>query len=536
MANRFIQFFENSIKENWDLPAMISYETKQSYKYKDVAREIAKLHILFKELDVQQNEKIALIGDNTPEWAIVFLATITYGAVVVPILQTFSNEDVVQILEHSESKFLFVDGEQLQRLNIISLKSVRAVFALEDSSCRWQNENETIHLIVRNLPSIFKAKYPTSFGKEDVEFGRKDDSEMCVLNYTSGTTGNSKAVMLSGENFFCLLNFGKSNKIGDKNKTFLCYIPLSHIFGYGDGIFFPILSGSNVVYLRRFSNPTAFLNIVQDVKPNNVSMVPLVLNAICKEEVIPMLENCKNNPKLCSQLRKKMIDRFGGNIDQMVVGGASMDKEVEQALSIIKFPYTLAYGMTECASLVSQESEQKGNGSVGKIIEGVSVKIDSVDPCNIPGEILVKGKNVMIGYFKNELATKAAFKEGWFKTGDLGVMDKEGCLYIKGRCKVMILSSSGQNIYPEDIELKINALQWVSECLVVTRNNKLIALIQPNEEYFKIGVENQKKFLFDQRLQINKRLATYEYITEFFIQQHGFEKTGKGSIKRYLYE
>lgn len=545
MANRFIQYFEDSFREHWELPAMTNYVTKQTYAYKDVAREVAKLHILFRELGVQQDDKIALVGNNTPEWAITFLATITYGAVIVPILQDFHPDDIAHIIAHSESKLLFIEDSYWERLEEKDTSSLRAVFSLSDFRCVRQAQGETLHLLMRQLPSLFKERYPQGVQRKNVRYAEKDDQEMCVLNYTSGTTGFSKGVMLKGDNFCCLFEYSAANKLGVTGDKVIAVLPMAHSYGCVNDFFYPFIVGGHITFMPQMPNAKVLLESMAEVKPDYISIVPLVLETIYKKVISPHISRLPirialNLPIVSSivakKIRKQLMNVFGGKYKNLFIAGAALSNDVERLLEKIKFPYTLAYGMTECSPIISLNCHELTPYSVGRPILGVTVKIDSKDPRKISGEIWVKGRNVMLGYFKDEQATRQVFTEdGWLKTGDMGVVDKKGNLYLKGRCKSMILTSSGQNVYPEEIEAKLNSSPYITESLVVQRGEKIVALVVPDRTA--VPDNSDLEVLMGGEIKaVNKRLPAYAFIHSFELQTTAFEKTPKKSVKRYLYK
>lgn len=549
MENCFIEHFERSIKENWDLTAMTNYITKQNYTYKQVGEEIARLHILFKELNISQQDKIALVGRNTPEWAITFLATITYGAVIVPILQDFHPNDIQHIVNHSESKLLFLSDSQWENLTEENLQTIRGVFSITDFRCIYQAPGESIQMTMKHLNTIFEEKYHKGFTKDDVTYPEKDAREMAVLNYTSGTTGFSKGVMLSGINFCSMIDYSVQTSLVGKGYKILSFLPLAHAYGCAFDFIAQFAGGSHITFLTRLPSPKVLLKAMEDVKPDTIFTVPLIIEKIYKNNILPMISKTSikvatNIPiisnRIYAEIRNKLINVFGGEFKKLVIGGAPFNREVEDFLLKINFPFTVGYGMTECAPLISVDCESFTPHSVGKPITDCEVKIDSVDPYNTPGEILVKGKNVMLGYYKNEEATKNVFTEdGWLRTGDIGVIDKENNIYIKGRSKTMILTSSGQNVYPEEIEAKINNLPFVSESIVIQSDDKIVALVYPDfaaMDEMRIDHNDLEAILEEQRKGINQNLAAYEQIKQFKIHPTEFEKTPKKSIKRYLYE
>lgn len=522
MANRFIQYIENSFKENWDLPAFTNYETKQSYAYKDVVKRIAKLHILFREMNISQQDKISLIGRNTPEWAVVFLAAITYGAIIVPILQDYRSDDLKRLIDHSESKLLFIDDEQWNRLVEKELPSIRAVFSLENFHCLRQSSGEVIHVIVRRLTDMFKDLYPHGVQKGDVLYTRKDDSEMCILNYTSGTTGFSKGVVLAGSNFSNSFSFALNSILSKRGDRIVSYLHLAHIFGFGYDVLLSIIGGRHVFFLPVFSSVKQLLSVMLDIRPNNIAMVPIIVEELCKE-----LKNSKRESR-------EIIEYLRDCLERIVIGGASLNHEYEVMLKEMKIPYSLAYAMTECGIITMNPSNEK-LGSVGKCIPGVEIIVDSKNPILDPGDILVKGTNVSKGYYKNDATyDSVSSKEGWFNTGDLGIIDEDGYLYIKGRSKSMILTSTGQNIYPENIEAIINKSPYVFDSLVVQRGERIVALLVPDRKVVKD--ENViDSLMADVIRSVNKQLPVYSYIHDYEVRNVGFERTPKMNVKRFLY-
>ena len=550
MKSDFIKYFENSIKEHWELMAMTDYVSKKSYTYQQVGEEILKLHILFKELNIAPNDKIALVGRNTPEWAITFIATITYGAVIVPILQDFHADDVQHIVNHSESKLLFLSDSHWENLNEKTFQTIRGVFSISDFRCLYQAPGETIQMTMKHLDQLCKSVYPNGVSKTDIKFVEKDDYEMSILNYTSGTTGFSKGVMLTGDNMCTQVEFAQKTDWVGKGYKILTFLPLAHAYGCAFDFVVQFVMGAHITFLTRIPSPKILLKAMEEIRPTVIFTVPLILEKIYKNSVLPALNKTSIklatnipfvNTRIYAEFRKKLVNALGGEFKTVIAGGAPLNKEVEDFLHLIKFPYVVGYGMTECAPLITVE--MLGNyrpHSVGRAIHCVYMKIDSSDPQNVPGEILVKGRNVMIGYYKNEEATSKIFTEdGWLRTGDMGVIDKDGHLFIKGRSKTMILTSSGQNVYPEEIESKLNNLPFVSESLVIQRDTKIVALIYPDfaaMDEMGIQVAEIDKIMDEQRKELNKQLAAYENITKIIIHPQEFEKTPKKSIKRYLYE
>lgn len=550
MANGFIRYFEKAIPEFWELPAMTDYVSKSSYTYQQVGEEIAKLHLLFEQMHIQPNDKVALVGRNTPQWAITFLATITYGAVIVPILQDFHPNDVMHIVNHSESKMLFLSDNQWENLEEEKMQNVRGVFSITDFRCVYQAPGETVQAMMKQLPTCYAERYPNGLRKEDVKYAQKDDEELAVLNYTSGTTGYSKGVMLTGENLCGNLDFaGETNLVG-RGYRILTFLPLAHAYGCAFDFLAQIAYGAHITFLTKIPSPKVLLKAMEEVKPTAIFTVPLIIEKIYKNNILPKLNKTSmrlitNIPilsgRVYAEIRNALVKTFGGEFCQMVIGGAPINREVEDFLLKIKFPFSVGYGMTECGPLISFEGcDTYSPHSTGRVITGMEMRIDSADPKNVPGEIQVRGRNVMKGYYKNEEATAETFTaDGWMRTGDVGVMDEQGFLYIKGRSKTMILGPSGQNIYPEEIEAKLNNLPFISESIVMMRNEKLVALVYPDSAAMdEMGVQTKDLdvVMETHRKSLNEQLAAYERLTAIIIHPTEFEKTPKKSIKRYLYE
>lgn len=550
MANNFVRQFERSITEFWDLKAMTDYVAKTTFTYSQVGEEVAKLHILFDELHVQKNDKIALVGRNTPQWAITFLSAVTYGAIVVPILQDFHPNDVQHIINHSESKLIFLSDNQWEDLDESKFHSVRGVFSISDFRCLYQGPGETIQMTMKQLANKFNERYPNGLQKEDVHYCDKDDHEVAVINYTSGTTGYSKGVMLTGDNLSSNMEYAATTNLVGKGYEILTFLPLAHAYGCAFDFLSQFVKGAHITFLNRIPSPKILLKAMEEVKPTVIFSVPLILEKIYKNNVLPKLNKTSMklamsipilSGKIYSEIRNALVKTFGGEFIELVIGGAALNKEVEEFLLKIGFPFSVGYGMTECGPLISLNRRGKYvPNSVGTVVNDMEVRIDSSDPENIPGEIQVKGRNVMKGYYKNEEATANAFTEdGWMRTGDVGIMDKNGYVFIKGRSKTMILGASGQNIYPEQIEAKLNNLPFVSECIVVQRSEKIVALVYPDfASMDEMGIQRADldAIMDEQRKKVNEQLAAYERLSAIIIHPTEFEKTPKKSIKRYLYE
>ena len=551
IKENFVKLFETSFKDNWELSTLTDYNTKQTFTYGEMAKEIAKMHVLFRELNIQKEDKIALVGKNTPTWAITFCSIITYGAVIVPILQDFHPNDIHHIVNHSNSTLLFLSDNIWDSLEEEKLPDLRGIFSLTDFRCLHQKDGETIQKTMKNLDHLFLETYPSGFHEENIKYADKENTELAVINYTSGTTGFSKGVMLTGNNLAGNITFGFRTRLTGKGYRILTFLPLAHAYACAFDFLTQVCSGSHITFLNKIPSPKILLKAFEEVKPNVIFTVPLLIEKIYKKQIQPMLNKRTMrfalsipllDQKILSEIRKKLIDGFGGEFVEIVIGGAPFNKETEDFLVRIKFPFTVGYGMTECAPLISYSPHDEFvPGSVGKILDIMEVKIDSEDPCNNAGEICVRGENVTCGYYKNEDATKAALDpEGWLHTGDIGTIDKDYNIFIKGRCKTMLLGPNGQNIYPEEIEAKLTNLPFVSECIVTTeKDDKLIALVYPDLDAMDESHINNKELeliMEENRKHLNSVTAAYENITKIYLYPNEFEKTPKKSIKRYLYE
>ena len=550
IKENFIKLYENSFHENWDLPCYTDYGDNISYTYGQVAEEIARLHLLFKHCSLRRGDKIAVIGKNNARWCIAYMATITYGAIIVPILQDFNPSDVHHIVNHSESVFLFTSDTIWENLEEEKLTGLRGVFSLSDFRCLYQRDGETIQKFIKHLDEEMHHTYPKGFQREDVQYTTLSNDKVMLLNYTSGTTGFSKGVMLTGNNLAGNVTFGIRTELLKKGDKVLSFLPLAHAYGCAFDFLTATAVGTHVTLLGKTPSPKIIMKAFEEVKPNLIITVPLVIEKIYKNVIqpliskkgmkwalsIPVLDN-----QIYAQIRKKLIDALGGRFKEVIIGGAAMNPEVTEFFYKIKFPFTIGYGMTECAPLISYSPwNQFIPSSSGKVLDIMEVRIDSDDPYNTTGEIQVRGENVMAGYYKNEEATKEVFTEdGWLRTGDLGTIDAENNIYIRGRSKTMILSSSGQNIFPEEIEAKLNNMPFILESLIIERNKKLVALVYADYESLdSLGLNNQEnlKTIMDENLKnLNKAVAVYEKVSRIQLYPNEFEKTPKKSIKRYLY-
>ena len=546
----FIKLYEKSFIENWDLPALTDYVSKRTLTYGRVAATIAEIHMFFETNGVKPGSKIALCGKDSTSWVLIYLATVTYGAVIVPILQEFNPADVTHIVNHSEAEILFIDEHIFEHIDPDRLLNIKGVMTIgETTRVLHEKEGSDFSNNLRLLRRRFRRRYPDKYSVKDVKYIDRDNKELVEINYTSGTTGFSKGVMLTGENLAGNVCFGLDTVLHFRSSRALAFLPLAHAYGCAFDMLTPLAAGSHVTLLGKIPSPRVLIKALSEVKPHLVICVPLILEKIYKNQILPMISKGTMRWTLAvpfldtyiySKIRKKLIDAFGGEFEEVIVGGAPLNHEVEDFLHKIKFPFTVGYGMTECGPLISYTPWREFiPGSSGKTLPIMETKIDSPDPENIPGEICVKGTNVMKGYFKNPEATKAVFdKEGWLRTGDMGTRTSDGTLFLRGRSKTMILSASGQNIYPEEIEAKLNNMPFVSESLVVEREGKLVALVYPDYEALdRIGVSGADAgpTMENIREELNKLVAPYERITKIILVPHEFEKTPKRSIKRFLY-
>ncbi len=546
----FNSYIEGTIKDNWLLDALTDYKGA-TLQYHDVARKIEKLHIMMEAAGIQKGDKVAVCGRNSAHWAVAFLATLTYGAVIVPILHEFNGEQIHNIVNHSESRLLFVGDYVVNMIDEKEMPHLEGIFNLPDFSL-YVSHNDQLTDARERLNELFGHKYPNVFRREDVKWHKDEPEELCMINYTSGTTGFSKGVMLPyralwGNVDFCQKYLG--NHMPKFSRT-LSILPMAHMYGMTIEFLFPFLSGYHLYFLTRLPSPAVIAEAFKEVRPDVVVAVPLIIEKIIRKRVFPKIQS--NVMKLLLQMpvvQKKVKERicqevyaaFGGRAYEVIVGGAPLNQEIEQFLKSIDFPITVGYGTTECAPLISFSDYHDFNpGSCGTPVEHMEVKILSDDPEHIEGEIVCKGMNVMLGYYKNEEAThKAIDAEGWYHTGDLATMSADGHIFIRGRLKNMLLGANGQNVYPEEIEDKLNSMPMVSECIIVQRGDKLAALVYPDmDEAKNMGFTQSdlENVMEQNRQQLNEQLPVYSKIQDFELQEREFMKTPKKSIKRYLYK
>ena len=545
----FIKIYEKSFSENWNLPALSEYGKGNTITYGQLAEEIAKTHLLFKSLGVEPGDKIALCGRDSADWVKVYMATVTYGAVIVPILSEFNPVDIIHIINHSEAVMLFVSDHLWEHMEPEKLLKVKGVISLEQKKPLKESENFELSRSIRLLKRRFNRKYPEGYAQADVRFADRGNNEVVEINYTSGTTGFSKGVMLTGENLAGNVCFGIDSKLHYRESRALAFLPLAHAYGCAFDMLTPLAVGTHITLLGKTPSPRVLLKALADVKPSLVICVPLILEKIYKSQILPMISKGTMRWTLAvpfldsliyAKIRKKLIEAFGGEFEEVIVGGAPLNHEVEEFLHKIKFPFTVGYGMTECGPLISYTPWREFIvGSSGKTLPIMESKVISDDPENVPGEICVRGVNRMKGYYKNPEATnKVIDKDGWLHTGDMGTRSADGTLFLKGRNKTMILTATGQNIYPEEIEAKLNNMPFVAESLVVERDGKLVGLVYPDfdaTDKFGISVNDMDSTMENIRQELNKIVAPYEQIAKIILMPNEFAKTPKRSIKRFLY-
>ena len=547
----FNEIIEKCIIDNWDLDALTDYKGI-TLQYHDVARKIEKLHIMFENSGVQRGDKIALCGRNSAHWAVAFLATLTYGAVAVPILHEFTPEQIHNIVNHSESKILFVGDIVGTQVDATKMPSLEGIINIPDYSLALSRTDKLTYAR-EHLNELYGRKFPKYFRREHVKYYHEQrPDELALINYTSGTTGFSKGVMIPyralwGNYDFAVHVLGKVINRGDR---VISILPMAHMYGMAFEFIFEFLYGCHIYYLTRIPSPAIIAQAFAEVRPQIIIAVPLIIEKIIRKKVFPKIQSGKvrllrNIPIINKKVEEKICDQvkqaFGGRFYEIIIGGAAFNQEVEQFLHRINFPYTVGYGATECAPIICYSDYQTFvPGSCGRAVIHMEVKIDSPDPANVPGEILARGTNVMLGYYKNEEATRQTIdNEGWYHTGDLGTMDAYGNVFIKGRSKNMLLGASGQNIYPEEIEDKLNSLPLVVESVVVQRDTKLVGLVYPDyDEANTLGLSTSDiEAQMQQNLQdLNLVQPAYCKLAAIEIQEKEFEKTPKKSIKRYLYK
>lgn len=540
----FLTILETRLRRNWEKPALSDYRGA-TFTSAQVAEQFARLHLVFKELGIEKGDKIALSGPNSAHWAMAFLSVASYHAVVVPILADFTNEGLQDLTHHSESRVLFTEARKWADLDPKKMPNLIAAINIEDYSPLYV-ANEEHKKIFEQLDELYKKAYPKGVQQNNLKLAYDKIDELMVINYTSGTTGSPKGIMLTGRNISSNIHFGMDNIPVPADATMMSMLPMAHMYGLAFEFLYPFCGGAHLTFLGKTPSPTVLMAAFQEVKPYILITVPLVMEKVIKGKVMPVLRKPLMRvltaiPGLKSLIYKKIrtqiMNAFGGNACMIVMGGAALSKEVEKIMRASKMPYTVGYGMTECAPLVAYRHWTTFKpGSCGRIVTLNEIRVDSSDPQKVVGELQVRGANVMMGYYKNEEATAAAFTEdGWLRTGDLGVIDAQGNIFIRGRSKCMILSANGQNIYPEEIEAKLNTMPYVGESLIVERDKKLVALVAPHEEQLKGATEPVEVLLEQTRQLANAELPKYSQIAQIEIVEGGFVHTPKHSIKRHLY-
>lgn len=541
-------YIQNSIRKNWEELSLTDFNGV-SFQYRDIARKIAKLHILFEKSGIIKGDRIAICGKNSSQWAVALFATLTYGAVAVPILHEFKSDNIHHLVNHCEAKLFFVDLSIWENLNADSMPNLVGALLISDYSI-LVSHNPQLNEARETLNELFGKKYPERFTKNDVIYYMPKRDELALINYTSGSTGFSKGVMLPYRSLtsnikFCIENLGFL-KPGD---PIISMLPMAHMYGLSVELLHPFVKGCHVYFLTRVPSPKVIMDAFAMVKPKLIITVPLIIEKIIKTRVFPLLEKPLMklllkvpfvDDHLLNRVKAKLTETFGGNLQELIIGGAAINKDVENFLRKIGFPATVGYGMTECGPLICYAPWNENRvGSCGKTVDRMKLAIKSEDPTSIPGELWVKGDNTMLGYYKNAQATNDAFKDGWLNTGDLCIMDEDGFVYILGRSKSLILGPSGQNIYPEEIEQQINNMPYVNESIVIEEEGKLVALIYPDIENGQIqglSFDDLDRLMNENIVALNKDLPAYSKISRVKTFQEEFEKTPKRSIKRYLYQ
>lgn len=547
----FNSYIEKSVIENWDLDALTDYKGV-TLQYKDVARKIEKLHIMFENSGVERGDKIAICGRNSANWAVAFLATLTYGAVAVPVLHEFTPDQIYNVVNHSEAKLLFVGDVVAKSIDATKMPNLEGVIYIPDYSLLVSRTNKLTYAR-EHLNELFGKRYPKAFRPNHVNYYKEENpDELALINYTSGTTGFSKGVMLPYRALWGNLDF-TLNKIGvhvPRGANTVSMLPMAHMYGMSFEFIFEFCHGCHIFFLTRVPSPAVIAQAFKDIKPAIIIAVPLVIEKIIRKNIFPKIQNHKmrllmNMPVISKKVKQRICEEvyaaFGGNLYEVVVGGAPFNQEVEAFLKSIDFPITVGYGATECAPIITYTDwSEFVPTSCGKAVMHMEVKIDSPDPQNVPGEILARGTNTMLGYYKNEQATSLALdREGWYHTGDLALMDEDGYVFIKGRSKNMLLGANGQNIYPEEIEDKLNSMTLVVESLVIQNGDKLAALIYPDYDEAKnlgFSKEDLQHVMEQNLIELNQMIPSYSKVSSLRLQDEEFEKTPKKSIKRYLYK
>ena len=546
--HQFIDYIEQSIIKNWDKDALTDYKGI-TLQYKDVARKIAKFHIVLESAGIQPGDKIAVCGRNSAHWAVTFLATITYGAVIVPILHEFKADNIHNIVNHSEAKLLFVGDQAWENLNEDAMPLLEGIALLTDFS-PLVSRNEKLTYAFEHRNAIYGRQYPKNFRPEHICYRKDHPEELAIINYTSGTTGYSKGVMLPYRSLWSNVAYCFEMLPVKPGDHIVSMLPMGHVFGMVYDFLYGFSAGAHIYFLTRMPSPKIISQSFSEIKPRVISCVPLIVEKIIKKDILPKVDSTIGklllkvpivNDKIKSLARQAAMEIFGGNFDEIIIGGAPFNAEVEAFLKKIGFPYTIAYGMTECGPIIcSSRWETLKLASCGKATSRMEVRIDSPDPETHAGEIVCRGMNMMLGYYKNPEATAQIIDaNGWLHTGDLGTLDEEGYVTVRGRSKNLLLTSSGQNIYPEEIESKLNNMPYVAESLIVLQHEKLVAMIYPDfDDAFAHGLQQTdiQKVMEQNRIELNQQLPNYSQISKIKIHFEELEKTAKKSIKRFMYQ
>lgn len=551
--DHILKIYQNSFRNNWDLPALTDYGSQEVMTYADFARRIARLHLFYRQIGLKPGDHVALLGKNSASWVVMFIGTITYGATIVPILADFNPHDAQHIINHSDARVLFVNSSIWETLDFEEIPELEAAVSLETRQVLAERETEGHQMpsrIIRNLTRKFKATYPKGFRREDVVYPEIDAENTAILNYTSGTTGFSKGVMLTYDNISGNVGYGIASRLHYEGSRALSFLPLAHAYGCAFDMLVPLAVGTFITIFGKAPTPKLLLKAFSEVKPNLVICVPLILEKIYRKQIVPMITKRAIRWALAvpfidnaiyAKIRNKLVEAFGGQFEEVIIGGAPLNSEVEQFLYRIKFPFTVGYGMTECGPLISHTPWRSFvPSSCGRTLPCMESKImGSKNPETEPGEICVRGQDRMKGYYKApDITADTIDEEGWLHTGDMGTRAADGTLFIKGRYKTMILSASGQNIYPEEIEAKLNNMPYVAESLVVERGKGLTAIVYPDYERMdadKVDMQALPELMEANRNELNSLVAPYERVDRIQLIPHEFEKTPKKSIKRYLY-
>lgn len=548
LEQSFIALIEQSIKTNWYLNALTDYKGI-TLQYRDVARKIEKIHILLENAGIEKGDKIAICGRNSAHWTVTYLAVITYGAVVVPILHEFKADQVHNIVNHSEARLLFVGDQIWENLNEAAMPHLEGIIELKDFGVPV-SRSEKLAYARDHLNEIFGHKFPCRFRPDDISYEKEKSEDLAIINYTSGTTGYSKGVMLPYRSILSNVLYCKE-KIGLKaGDSVVSMLPLGHVFGMTFDFLYGFTAGAHLWFLTRMPSPKIIAESFAEIRPRVIACVPLIVEKIFKKNILPKVDNKLGklllhvpiiSDKIKELIKQKAMEVFGGNFIEIIIGGAPFNAEVEAFLKMIDFPYTIAYGMTECGPIIchSHWTELK-LASCGKVAARMEAKVLSPNPSAIAGELVCRGANLMLGYYKNEEATRQVIDtEGWLHTGDMATIDEDGNVFIKGRCKNLLLTSSGQNIYPEEIESKLNNMPYVSESLIILQQDKMVGLIYPDsDDAFAHGLSQSDlvRVMEENRLELNKQLPAFSQIARFKLYPEEFEKTAKKSIKRFLYQ